>query len=418
VEFNNNFRHLENILPSLLEKRDAILEAWTADEKTQAICHKRGINSTEMTKNVALLVISNIYDLIKPGNKADYQYDIEVLVRYFNDNLVQTDEICTLYLNLQNYLIQNILTLPSDQLNDSQGIFFELNQIFDYNLSNVLSVFNALKNELKLLQEREGPQGQDILEYYKTVVDQVCAVIVTDTQGNITFVNDRFCELSGYTRSYLLSTTANVVRHLDSPKAQFKDMWDTLNSKKTWVGELKNFTEAGNAYYVNCVISPILDNNGSVKEIIAIQRDITVGKQEAKQLKKHNEQEENRRLSTFIDAQGSELVATIPLPSFIINSDDDIVDYNDAFFNLFNLEKHAELLKDLQEKRLSFRDLLDKRSLKRFEGFTEDWMTLYSTLYSNEPLMMKCEVDFITEHYEIKVSQFKGIKTLVCLVRV
>ncbi len=114
-----------------------------------------------------------------------------------------------------------------------------------------------------------------MLSEYKEALDEGSLVSKTDSKGRITYVNDLFCKLSGYTKDELIGSSHNLVRHPDIPSATFKEMWRTLKENRVWKGLLHNRTKLGETYYVNSMIKPILDINGNIVEYIAIRTDIT-----------------------------------------------------------------------------------------------------------------------------------------------
>ena len=117
--------------------------------------------------------------------------------------------------------------------------------------------------------------NQKILDEYKEAVDESSIVSKTDPKGIITFVNDKFCEISGYSKDELIGKPHNIVRHPDMPKSAFKDMWETIKSKKIWRGKVKNRKKDGGFYYVQTTITPIVDYNGNIIEYIGIRTDVT-----------------------------------------------------------------------------------------------------------------------------------------------
>jgi len=93
----------------------------------------------------------------------------------------------------------------------------------------------------------------------------------TDTQGVITYVNDSFVEISGYSREELIGQNHNVVRHPDMPKWAFADLWATVKSGHPWRGFVKNRCKNGDHYWVRANVSPIL-NNGTVVGYISLRK--------------------------------------------------------------------------------------------------------------------------------------------------
>lgn len=115
-----------------------------------------------------------------------------------------------------------------------------------------------------------------LLAEYKDAVDESSIVSKTDIKGNITYVNEEFTKISGYTKDELIGKPHNVVRHPDMPKKAFEEMWDTIkNQKKTWKGKVKNRKKDGTHYWVNALIKPIIDAQGNIVEFIGLRHDIT-----------------------------------------------------------------------------------------------------------------------------------------------
>ncbi|QEW05393.1 methyl-accepting chemotaxis protein [Nitrincola iocasae] len=86
-------------------------------------------------------------------------------------------------------------------------------------------------------------------------------VTLTDPKGIITFANEAFIRISGFSKEELIGTSHNLVRHPDMPEAAFKDMWDTLKSGQSWMGLVKNRCKNGDFYWVSAFVSPCHDNN-------------------------------------------------------------------------------------------------------------------------------------------------------------
>lgn len=116
---------------------------------------------------------------------------------------------------------------------------------------------------------------QKVLDEYKTAVDDSTIVSKTNTKGIITFVNDKFCEISGYTKEELIGNKHSMVRHVDMKKSIFEEMWKTIKEQKTWQGVVKNLKKDGTPYYVQSTINPIVNYDGNTIEYIGIRTDIT-----------------------------------------------------------------------------------------------------------------------------------------------
>src|ERR1035437_6336642 len=93
----------------------------------------------------------------------------------------------------------------------------------------------------------------------------------TDLKGIITYVNDEFVNISGYTRDELIGASHNIVRHPDMPPAAFEDLWMTLKALRPWNGLVKNRTKSGDYYWVDANAMPVF-KNGKVDEYLSVRR--------------------------------------------------------------------------------------------------------------------------------------------------
>jgi PAS domain S-box-containing protein len=89
-------------------------------------------------------------------------------------------------------------------------------------------------------------------------------VSTTDTQGIITYVNDSFCKIAGYTQEEMIGQHHNIVRHPDMPREAFKDLWQKLKKGESWRGMVKNRCKNGDYYWVDAYVTPLLENGNVV----------------------------------------------------------------------------------------------------------------------------------------------------------
>ncbi len=118
------------------------------------------------------------------------------------------------------------------------------------------------------------------------VLNEAALVSETDLYGTIVYANQKFCETSKYTFEELLGKPHSIIRHPDTPKAMFKEMWETIKGGDIFHGEIKNRTKDGTAYWVDATIAPVLDETGKPIKYVAVRFDIT----ERKRLEEENEQ--------------------------------------------------------------------------------------------------------------------------------
>ena len=96
----------------------------------------------------------------------------------------------------------------------------------------------------------------------------------TDLQGNITYANPCFIEVSGYTETELLDAPQNIVRHPDMPAEAFADMWVTLKAGLPWTGIVKNRCKNGNYYWVKANVTPLREQ-GRVVGFMSVRTQAT-----------------------------------------------------------------------------------------------------------------------------------------------
>jgi len=94
----------------------------------------------------------------------------------------------------------------------------------------------------------------------------------TDMQGIITYVNQKFCEVSGYTADELIGSPHNVVRHPSMPKEVFAKMWQTISLGQVWNGLVKNLRKDGLYYWVETEILPIRNDDHEVTGYISVRK--------------------------------------------------------------------------------------------------------------------------------------------------
>lgn len=110
-------------------------------------------------------------------------------------------------------------------------------------------------------------------------------VSITDTKGIIIYVNNAFCEMSGYDEQELLGQYHRILKSGKQPDSLFKSLWSTISSKKIWRGELCNKKKDGSFYWANMTIVPFLDKYGDIEKYVAIRFDITKNKENIEHLK-------------------------------------------------------------------------------------------------------------------------------------
>jgi two-component system, cell cycle response regulator len=137
---------------------------------------------------------------------------------------------------------------------------------------------------LRVMQRILQKANEELLQLTQAVVQSPASVVITDLDGNITYVNPQFSTLTGYAFEEALGNNPRILQSGETSIEVYENLWQTIKSGKVWKGELLNRKENGDLYWEHATIAPVLDRDGRIINFIAVKVDITELKRAEKAL--------------------------------------------------------------------------------------------------------------------------------------
>ncbi len=232
------------------------------------------------TNYIKLLDSIKHLKIINHINNKSYNLKINVLIDKIIDNKkIQLTSLQWYDLSTSN--IKNINSIAKEffkkTVEKNKNLYkSDINNIIIHSIFWITIVFLTLYLLYTIYKtDQKLEENNILLQQYKDTIDSSTIVSKTNASGVITYANDAFCKISGYSIDELIGKSHNILRQQKTPKSLFKNLWSTIKRGERWYGEFENRNKNGSSYWVQATISPIYNKNGELVEYIAIRNDIT-----------------------------------------------------------------------------------------------------------------------------------------------
>ena len=184
----------------------------------------------------------------------------------------------------------------------------------------------------------------EIVKYQKILEQAPFSIMFTDVLGNIEFANPAFYEITGYSKKEIIGKNPRLLKSNHTSKEEYENIWNTISDGKVWSGKFKNIKKNGDAYWINSLISPIVDSDGKILHYFGLEQIISKEVQLTKDL---NEKEELMLAQSRHAAMG-EMISMIahqwrqPIAIIAMSANNMLVDVEFEELNELGVKSNSE----------------------------------------------------------------------------
>jgi PAS domain S-box-containing protein len=223
---------------------------------------------------------------------------------------------------------------------------------------HLIRIWGTQRDVTKLVETQEE---KEVLQ--KAVEQSQVSIVITDTSGNIEYVNPKFEDVTGYTLEEVIGKNPRLLKSGLTDQSLYFELWSKISNGENWSGIFHNKKKNGELFFESASISPITDDMGNIKHYVAVKEDITELTKAQLELKNYKEYledvvekrtEELKNRNIFLRA----LIDTIPNPVFVKDRNKKYTDVNKAFVEMFN--KNFDELIGFDVNKIATKDFIEK----------------------------------------------------------
>ncbi|ASB48343.1 PAS domain S-box protein [Alkalitalea saponilacus] len=251
-------------------------ETSVSDPVQDSVLNSKILELLNQISNIAVQGINKKGEVVYWNKVSEQLYgysDQEALGKSFIDLIIPESLKCKVISDIEGMLI-NSEPIPSEELvlhnknGEPVAVYRNCFILNNFNGEPELYSMDIDLSELKL--------KNTMLNMLSVATSQSPAtIVITDANGNIQYVNAKFCELTGYTVDEVIGQNPRILKSNETNPEVHKQLWITISSGEEWHGEFINRKKSGELYYESAVIAPILNDFGKITNFIAVKEDIT-----------------------------------------------------------------------------------------------------------------------------------------------
>ncbi|MCF8356446.1 MAG: PAS domain S-box protein [Melioribacteraceae bacterium] len=180
----------------------------------------------------------------------------------------QKGELPEWHIQLKNHM--NVPIFEHDKVVAIAGVGNKDTDYDDYDAQKLTIFINEMWQIIS-----KGRSANQLRKFKEAVSQSLSGIVITDINGVIEYVNPSYCETTGYSLNELVGEKSSKLQSGVMKKNEYKKLWDTILSGKSWIGEFRNKKKDGTLFWENAIISPIFNENSEIDNFVAVKDDIT-----------------------------------------------------------------------------------------------------------------------------------------------